>query len=125
MGISEYWRSMERKRLTDPALIEKILEDRIRLLVDEAIGQSPIDVSCKFIGRSELAVLVDNVRTPLEEFLLHHCEPETVQEYQKGIEYAMGRRIKSLVESAIDQPIEQVSMSRKTETRWMGIFVLL
>lgn len=110
---------------TDAASIERILEEEIATLVFDAIGQYPMDVSCTFISKSDLAVLIENVRTPLEDFLNRSCRPEVVQKYRQGVEHAMGQRVHRLIEKVIDCQIDRVSITRKTETRWMGIFAIL
>lgn len=110
---------------TDLASVEKLLEEEIATLVFDAIGQHPMDVSCTFIGKSDLAILIENVRTPLEDFLSRSCQPEVVQKYRHGMEYAMGKRIHRLIEKVIDCRIAQVSITQKNETRWMGIFAIL
>lgn len=116
---------MGKQDLTPLASIEQTLEGEIRLLIYDAVGQYPTDVSCTFIGKSELAILIEDIKTPLEEFLALHCQSKTLQKYHKGIEYAVGKRVQRLIEATVSRPIEQVSMSRKTETRWMGIFILI
>ena len=95
------------------------------MLVNDAIGQYPTDISCKFIGRSDLAILIENIKTPLEVFLSYYCQPEIVQAYRKGLECAIGIRVQKLVEETVNRPTEKISIRRQTETRWMGIFALL
>lgn len=108
-----------------PSAVEQVLEREIQTLVDQAIGQPSTDVSCMFISKSDLAVLIENVDTPLESFLGKYCRPETLQAYRGGLEHALGKRVRRIIENTINCPIHQVSMSRQTETRWMGIFALL
>lgn len=116
---------MREENLTNVVSVERILEKEIAALVCDAIGQYPIDVSCTFISKSDLAILIENVKTPLEDFLHQSCRPEVVQRYRQGIERAMGHRVHRLVEKIVDRQVDQVSITRKTETRWMGIFAIL
>lgn len=95
------------------------------MLINDAIGQYPTDISCTFTGKSDLAILIENVRTPLEVFLSQYCQPETVQAYREGLKCAIGLSVQKLVEETINRPTEKVSINRQTETRWMGIFTLL
>lgn len=104
--------------------MEQVLEVRLKELIGDSIGQYPTDVSCAFLDSSNLAVLIEDVRTPLESFLSRHCRPETLKKYRAGLELALGERVYRLVEEAVGCPVEQVSMSHQTETRWMGIYAL-
>lgn len=101
------------------------LETEITTLIFDAIGQYPTSVSCMFNDESTLTILIENIKTPLEEFLSCHCQSGIVQEYADGIQHAIERRVRRLIEKILNQPMDQASMSCKTETRWMGIFVLL
>ena len=105
--------------------MEQALEKKLATLVCDAIGKYPTEVSCTFVGRSDLAILIEDIKTPVEEFLDHYSSPKTLKRYRRGIERAIGNRVQQLVEETVERPIEQVSMSRQTETRWMGIFILL
>lgn len=118
--------SMRKKNLEAEAdSVERVLEKEIALLVFDAIGQYPMDVSCTFISESDLAILIESVKTPLEDFLNCSCRPEVVQKYRQGVEFAMGKRVHRLVEKVINRQVNQVSITRKTDTRWMGIFAIL
>lgn len=116
---------MTKGDLKEISSVEQTLETEIGALIFNAIGQCPSNVSCTFTDKFTLTVLIDNVKTPLEEFLICHCRSETVQNYAHGIESAIERRVRRLIEETVNQSIDQVSMSCKTETRWMGVFVLL
>ena len=116
---------MREANLNSATSIEQILEREIRVLMYDAIGQEPTDVDCQFISRSDLAILIENVRTPLEDFLDSSCEPDAVKRYRKGIEIAISRKVQRLVEKTMERPIDRPSVTRKTETGWMGIFVFL
>ena len=116
---------MKKREPKNLVSLEHVLEKELPVLINDAIGQQPTDVSCKFIGKSDIAILIENVRTPLEIFLSHYCQPEIVQDYRTGLEYAIGIRVKKLVEKTVGKPIDKFSISRQTETRWMGIFALL
>ncbi|MEM9803725.1 MAG: Na-translocating system protein MpsC family protein [Cyanobacteria bacterium P01_D01_bin.56] len=116
---------MKKRDLKRQPSVEKFLEKEIETLVGNALGQCPTDVSCVFISSSDLVVLVDNVKTPLEDFLTLHCQPAVLQNYRRGLKVAIGKKVQKLVETTIEQPIGQISMSRQTETRWMGIFSLV
>lgn len=114
-----------KKSLANAASVEKVLEREIATLVYDSIGQCPADVSCTFIGTSDLAVLIDNVRTPLEEFLCRSCQPDMVRRYRQGMERAMGKRVHQLIERVVARQIDQVSISHKSGAKWMGIFTIL
>ena len=104
--------------------VEQILEELLKQLISDSIGQYPTNVSCAFVNNSNLAILIENVRTPLEDFLSRYCSPEMLKKYRDGLDHALGKRVYRLVETTIDCPVEQVSMSHQTDTRWMVIYVL-
>ena len=116
---------MEKANFKEAVSVEQILEQEIKSLMYDAIGQDPADVNCRFISKSDLAILIENVRTPLEDFLDSSCGPDVVYRYRKGMEIAIGQKIQRLVEGTMQRPIDHLSVTRKTETGWMGIFVFL
>ena len=116
---------MKKRVSKSQASVELLLEKEIETLVNDALGQSSADVSCTFIGQSDLAILIENIKTPLEEFLQLHGHSKILRRYRRGLEIAISRRVQKLVEETIEQPTRQVSMRRQTETRWMGIFSFL
>ena len=116
---------MKRKDLTGLDAIEQAIESELKELIQDAIGHCPADVSCTFVGQSDLAILIEGVSTPLDSFLQCYCPSEVVSQYRKGLQLAIGNRVQRLIEQTIERPIDSVSVSRPTATRWMGIFVLL
>ncbi|MEO0348446.1 MAG: Na-translocating system protein MpsC family protein [Cyanobacteria bacterium P01_A01_bin.15] len=101
------------------------LEEDLEQLVYQAIGQYPTDVTCTFIGKSDLAVLIENIETPLEKFLLQQGRVETARDYRRGLHRAIGQRVRQLVEEKIDRSVGEVLTDRQTKTSWMGMFFLL
>lgn len=101
------------------------LEEDLEQLVYQAIGQYPTDVTCTFIGKSDLAILIENIETPLEKFLLQQGRVETAQDYRRGLHRAIGQRVRQLVEKRIDRPVGEVLTDRQTKASWMGMFFLL
>ena len=115
---------MNRESNKNLPTMENFLESEVYTLVNKSIGQSPTKVNCIFISKSYLAVLIESVNTPLETFLQQYCQ-ETVKSYREGIEQALEKRIGRLIERTLERPIHHGAISRQSETRWMGFFVLL
>lgn len=116
---------MKRRDLIGLEVVEQAIENGLKELIQDSIGRCPANVSCTFIGKSDLAILIEDVETPLDSFLQCHCPSETVQQYRKGLQLAIGNRVQKLLEQTIERPIGKVSVSCPTETRWMGVFVLI
>lgn len=103
---------------------KELLENELGALIYQSIGQYPIEVTCSFIGKTDLAVLIENIDTPLEAFLVQYCPADLVNSYRQGLHRAIGRRVQRLIEKRINRSVDEVLTNRQTGKSWMGMFFL-
>lgn len=100
------------------------LENELEALIYQSIGQHPTEVTCSFIGKTDLAVLIEDINTPLEAFLVQYCPSDLVNSYRQGVHRAIGKRVQRLIEQKVNRSVDEVLTDRQTGKSWMGMFFL-
>ncbi|MBE9069802.1 DUF2294 family protein [Leptolyngbya cf. ectocarpi LEGE 11479] len=103
---------------------KELLESELEALIYQSIGQYPVDVTCSFIGETDLAVLIEDINTPLEAFLVRYCPSELVDSYRQGLHRAIAKRVQRLIEQRVNRSVDEVLTNRQTGKSWMGMFFL-
>ena len=116
---------MKRVQLKNKRLIEQLLEKELDKLIQKAIGQTPTEITCTFVSRSELTVVIKGVDTPAEQLLLENGKEKTAQRLRGSMHQIIAAQVCDLVEQVCNLRVSDVSVSRQTHTSWLGIFIIL
>lgn len=84
--------------------IERTLSQRIQALYRDRTGQRPGKVTCQFFDE-KLAVILEQITTPIERFLIEKGQLEFAQELRSKLEDIMRSDISKLIEEIAEIPV--------------------
>lgn len=104
--------------------LERNLEQRIRALYRDRLGQRLQKVTCQFFAE-KVAIVLEGATTPSEQFLLGTDQTELVEEFRAKVDHALEPQLKDLIEEVTGVRILEFLLGSKCETGFSSITVCL
>ncbi len=104
--------------------LERSLTQRIQALYFEELGKRPNKVTCQFFDE-KLAIVLEEILTRSEEFLLANDCVTLVEEMRSQIDEVMKPQLANLIQEIVGVTVSSVLTDTDLNTKTSGIIALL
>jgi len=104
--------------------IERTIGQKLQALYRDRTGQRPEKVTCQFFDE-KLAIVLEQVSTPAERFLLNSGRQEVAEKFRAEIEDEMKAEVIALIEEVAGAVVAQLLSSTSLETGISGLIAIL
>ncbi|MBW4440303.1 MAG: DUF2294 domain-containing protein [Plectolyngbya sp. WJT66-NPBG17] len=104
--------------------IERTIGQRLQALYRERTGQRPERVICQFFDE-KLAIVLEQVSTPAERFLLDSGRKEVAEKFRDELENSMKAEVIALIEEVGMTSVAQLLSRTNLESGFSGLIAIL
>jgi uncharacterized protein YbcI len=112
------------KNLPTCGQLERNLSQSIQKLYITELQHSPTKVTCQFFS-SQLAIVIDNAITTVEQTLAESNELDTVKKLNSAINQSIKQKIKTLIEETLRVDVNDILFDSDIETYRTGAILTL